>query len=148
MPRAEITRAALALIALAVSSTHVSSAQTLKLPAGTITGQTTPGVHISLTNTTSTVSFSVTFAGLPAGLSVANQTYLGWCSGYFGDFFQKTVPTSYTPYSTYDSAHLPANAQSANWDKVNWVLNHKPTGTQSTWIVQQVLWRLLANQYG
>jgi hypothetical protein len=87
---------------------------------------------------------------LPAGLSISNETYRGWCPDYYGDFTQNNALTAYRAFSTYDTANLPVNAQSPNWDKVNWVLNHKPAGfpaNQTSWIVQQVIWRLLAGQY-
>src|SRR5579863_4527878 len=128
-------------------SLSVASAQVVLLPSGPMTQSTVPGVTAVVTDTTQTVQFNVTFNGLPAGLSIGNQSYIGWCPDYWGDFNNNNGSTPYTPYSSYDTAHLPANAQNPNWAIVNWVLNNKPTGAQSTWIVQQVIWRLLANQY-
>ena len=140
---------ALALVALIVlERPQLCSAQPLlNLPAGPLTKFTTPGVTVTDTNTVPATFFTVTFHGTPPGLSITNASYLGWCPDFFGDFSLNGSSTPYTLYSSYDST-LPLNAQSPNWDKVSWLLNNKPTGSQSTWIVQQVIWRLLANQYG
>jgi hypothetical protein len=63
--------------------------------------------------------------------------YAGWC----GDDEDAPVfdPAPVTPYSTY-AANLPANAQSAAWPKVNYVLNNK-SGTAEE--VQTAIWILL-----
>src|SRR5205085_1846334 len=59
----------------------------------------------------------------------------------------------YRLISTYNSAALAnppsgGRAQNPNWNSVNWVLNNKPTNsTRSTWIVQQVIWKLLTGRY-
>jgi hypothetical protein len=142
-----VLTAALALAGIS----HNASAQTtpvLQLPAGPLTKTTVPGVTASVVETVATIQFTVTFSGLQSGLSVKNQSYSGYCPDLFGDFNLNNTVTPYTPYSTYNTSALPTNAQSANWPAVNWVLNHQPTGSQSTWIVQQVIWRLLSNQYG
>ncbi|HEY3827207.1 MAG TPA: SdrD B-like domain-containing protein, partial [Bryobacteraceae bacterium] len=111
-----------------------------------MTRSTNPSISIAATNTQQAVFFTVTFSGLPAGLTLKNQSYMAWCPDFFGDFTQNNNSTPYTPYNTYGNS-LPVNAQSPNWDKVNWLLNHQPTGAQATWILQQVMWRLLAGQY-
>jgi hypothetical protein len=118
------------------------TAKSLKLP-GSMTASSTPGVTLSLNNTISTIQFFATFHGLPAGLDITNTTYLGWCADVNSDYNNNNASTVYTPYSTY-AANLPANAQNPNWDKVNWVLNHK---VANTWTVQQVIWRLLSGSY-
>jgi len=130
-----------------LSSTALLAQPVLILPPGSLAGTSSPGVQVTVTDTVATVQFYAQFTGLPTGYAIANTTYLGWCPDYFGDFSNNTASTPYTLYSSYAPA-LPVNAQSANWDKVNWLLNHKPTGSQSTWIVQQVMWRLMAGQYG
>ncbi|HWF11734.1 MAG TPA: putative Ig domain-containing protein [Bryobacteraceae bacterium] len=116
-----------------------------------MTATTTPGVSVKLLeDDAAAINFSATFTGLPAGLSISNETYRGWCPDFYGDFTQNNALTAYRAFSTYDAANLPVNAQSPNWDKVNWVLNHKPAGfpaNQTSWIVQQTIWRLLAGQY-
>lgn len=129
------------------SSACLETAQSLKLPSGPLSQLTSPGVTVALPSyDESTIQFTATFAGLPAGLSVTNTTYLAWCFDVNGDYTNNNASTQYYPYSTY-SPSLPANVQSPNWDKVNWVLNHKPAGPQSTWIVQQVIWRLMSGSY-
>ena len=149
MKRVHLNLALVMAVLIVLGVPQLSSGQPqLNLPAAPLTGSSTPGVTVVVTDTVPAIYFTVTFQGLPSGLAIANQSYLGWCPDYFGDFHNNNGSTPYTLYSTYDTAHLPTNAQSPNWDKVNWLLNHKPTGTQSTWIVQQVMWRLLANQYG
>jgi hypothetical protein len=120
------------------------TAKSLKLPSTSLSAQTTPGVTAKVTDTQTTIAFHATFKGLRGGLDVKNQSYLGWCPDLFGDFSKNTASTPYQLYSTYDPS-LPANAQSGNWDKVNWVLNNRTS--HSSWAVQQVIWRLLAGNY-
>ena len=140
--------AAIALLSLLPeSSLRAQTPPILNLPSGALTATSSPGVVVTGIDTLTTVEFSDLFSGVPGGDSIANGTYLGWCPDYFGDFTQNNSSTRYTLYSTYDTAHLPGNAQSPNWAQVNWLLNNEPTGSQSTWIVQQVMWRLLAGQY-
>jgi hypothetical protein len=125
----------------------MSSGQILHLPSGPLTATSIPSVHVVGTNTVTQTFFTVTFSGLPSGLAVTNQSYMGWCPDFFGDFSQNNNATPYTLYSSLSNS-LPANAMSPNWDKVNWVLNNKPTGGQApTWVVQQVIWRLLSGAY-
>jgi hypothetical protein len=97
-------------------------------------------------NTASTTTWEAKFAGLPSGYDIANLTYIAWCADKLGDFtHNRSDNPAYTLYSTLDSAHLPPLAQSPNWDKINWVLNHK--AGQNSWAVQQVIWRLLSGTY-
>jgi hypothetical protein len=137
----------IAFSTLLAAFSGIASAQIqVQLPVSPMTASTSPSISVALTETEQALFFTVNFSGLPAGLTLKNQSYTGWCPDYFGDFNQNNNSTPYTPYNTYGN-NLPGNAQSPNWDKVNWVLNHQPTGSQASWIVQQVIWRLLAGQY-
>jgi hypothetical protein len=125
---------------------------TLLLPSGALNQTSMPGVTVILSSNYSltNVQFLATFDSVPSGYSIGNSTYTAWCVDLFSDFASNPP---YTLISTYDSATLSSPpgggiAQNANWNAINWVLNNKPvTGDAPSWIVQQVIWKLLAGQY-
>src|SRR5579871_1838006 len=120
----------------------------LNLPSGTLEGTTSPGVVLSQpVNTQQATQYGATFSGLPGGLSVSNQAYAAWCVDFFGNFLNDNSFTPVKVFSTYDTAHLPANGQSLYWDRINWMLNNPPSGNQSTWVEQQAMWRVLSGNY-
>jgi hypothetical protein len=141
----KFTLAALAALVLLGSAQMSLAAPTLVLP-GPLGPSTNPGVVLSHdVNSNDATVFSATFFGLPAGLSVGNQSYLAWCADLFGEFQHNLASPNllYTPLDTYGS--LPANANTLNhWPEVNWVLNNKDP---NTWVTQQVIWRLLSGAY-
>jgi hypothetical protein len=91
------------------------------------------------------------FPGLAPGSDISSViNYLAWCVNFSGsipvvpiggDLFTSTQ--LYTMYNTYGA--LPANAVSANWDNVNYLLNHKNGASVAA--VQQAIWFLLNGQY-
>ncbi|PWU08150.1 MAG: hypothetical protein C5B51_08340 [Terriglobia bacterium] len=124
------------------------------LPGGAISQFTTPSVTVVGVNTLNDTHFNVTFAGVPPGFGITNQTYMGWCPDFFGFFGNNNGSTGYTLFSTGNPGLLPVNAQSPNWNMVNWVLNNEslvagapPAAGGPNWAVQQVVWRLLKGSY-
>lgn len=79
--------------------------------------------------------FEMTLSDIPAGFDITNGTYRGWC---VQKDIQMTQGVSHTVllFSSYDS-QMPDSFRCENWDKINYVLNHKQGGRQS---VQDVLW--------
>ncbi|MBE3136376.1 MAG: PKD domain-containing protein [Thermoplasmata archaeon] len=79
--------------------------------------------------------FETTLSDVPAGFDITNGTYHGWC---VQKNIQMTQDVSHTVllYSSYDS-QMPESFRCENWDKINYVLNHKQGERQS---VQDVLW--------
>ncbi len=122
------------------------------LPGGALNQSSTPGVTVVLSQNYSPTftQFLATFDKVPNGYSIANNTYTGWCVDPFSEFAPNPA---YNLISTYDTATLNnppggGRAQNPNWNAINWVLNNKPTtGNAPTWIVQQVIWKLLTGQY-
>lgn len=82
--------------------------------------------------------FQVTISGMPLGFSVFNGIYRGWCADSYVYQLLGTNPVRL--YSTYGTS-MPANDQNANWDKVNWLLNHKKGMAMGD--VQAAIWLLL-----
>ncbi len=152
-PMSRVFAASILLSLLGLSQPLAAQiAPTLLLPGGTLNQTSVPGVTVTLSANYSptNIQFLATFDAVSSGYSVANTTYTGWCADPFSDF---AANPAYHLISTYDTASLlnppgGGKAQNPNWTKVNWVLNHKPTtGAAPTWIVQQVIWKLLAGQY-
>jgi len=137
-----------------------TTAQTLPLPPGMLGQSTSPSVNVadglvfySGLDYYYPSKFITTFSGLGSGYAVTNGIgYLTWCADVNANF---SPSEDLTFYSSYDTAHIPANGQSPNWDKVNWLLNHKPQPTGNTYaeqlfyigITQEVIYRLLDGQY-
>jgi len=67
--------------------------------------------------------FALELSGVPAGYDIADGVYDGWC-------VDEDIPLPFHVtlevdiYSSYDPA-LPPSLQDADWDMVNYVLNHK-----------------------
>ena len=79
--------------------------------------------------------FEMTLSDIPAGFDITNGTYQGWC---VQKDIQMTQDVSHTVllYSSYDS-QMPESFRCENWDKINYVLDHKQGGRQS---VQDAIW--------
>jgi hypothetical protein len=81
--------------------------------------------------------FDVTLSGVPAGFDVANGIYLGWCIDTSitmprGDTFAVMLYSSCNPPSDPDLDDF-------EWDKVNYILNHKPL-TATVYEIQEAIW--------
>src|ERR1044071_4095339 len=81
------------LVVFGTGTSQLASAQTvqaaaaLNLPTAPIGTTTNPSVNIVHTqNTFSQQEWQMTFAGLPTGLDISNQTYFGWCADREGDY--------------------------------------------------------------
>ena len=79
--------------------------------------------------------FEMTLSDIPAGFDITNGTYQGWC---VQKDIQMTQGVSHTVllFSSYDS-QMPESFRCENWDKINYVLNHKQGGRQS---IQDAIW--------
>ncbi len=81
--------------------------------------------------------FDTVLGNIAEGYDVSNGTFVGWCADllhfiYPGQTYEVKL------YSSYDPA-LPSYAQDADWDMVNYILNHKhPDATKDD--VQEAIW--------
>jgi hypothetical protein len=67
--------------------------------------------------------FQATLSNVATGYDVTNGTYTAWCvDGYDYIYFDHTYHP--TLMSSYDD-NLPTYAQSPDWDKINYIINHK-----------------------
>jgi hypothetical protein len=66
-----------------------------------------------------------------------HDNYLGWCGAALIHGAPKDL-TSYTPIDSRVPATYPSGLSSANWEKINWVLNHKAGADKNT--LQAVIW--------
>jgi len=91
------------------------------------------------------ISFiKATLVNVPPGFSVINQSYLGWCVDSFVSIDPQQVNPGliYEPvlYGSEDTAALQAaGLPSVNWDKVNYIINHKPVGANAS-DIQDAIW--------
>lgn len=76
-------------------------------------------------------------ANVPEGYTVTNGNYAGWCMSYATPIYARySAPATF--YLSYD--HLPVHLSYANWDRVNYILNHKQ-GISTD--VQNALWHFI-----
>ncbi|HLQ37057.1 MAG TPA: choice-of-anchor A family protein [Planctomycetota bacterium] len=86
-------------------------------------------------------TMEVTLANVPAGFDVANGLYNGWC---IEDNHRPDAPPDSQVLlfdSTAAESSLPPSLQGRNWDKVNYLLNHR--GGNSVADVQVAMWILV-----
>jgi len=139
------TNALCAIFALLAVSSFASAYDPLglNLPASMVT-LTIPGLAGD------TAYVYVTLANVPAGYDVSNGEYLGWCADPDNVIYYPDVPYNARLYSSYDTS-LPQNVQSANWSKINYMINKYRkggfTGVCSTTVrddeIQTMIWRYL-----
>ncbi|MFM1769197.1 MAG: hypothetical protein RJA22_1726 [Verrucomicrobiota bacterium] len=81
---------------------------------------------------------TTTFSNVPPGYVVTNGgAYLGWCMDYAGEILPNKAYNALL-YRTVDA--LPAHLPQANWDRINYILNHK----QGTAIdIQNAIWHFI-----
>jgi hypothetical protein len=102
-------------------------------------GQNLPSTPVTVTVTRADESiFNATFAGVPGGFDVGNNTYLGWCM----DLFNTNNPTFGGGVHTalllnVFATNLPAPFAGKPWDKIHYLLNHKHGGSGD---IQAALW--------
>jgi hypothetical protein len=82
--------------------------------------------------------YKVELNNVPPGYLVSNGTYNAWCVDYAGGL---TTNAIYKPVSLYLShAPLPPQHQNPNWDRVNYILNHKQG---NSFDVQAAIWHFI-----
>ena len=79
--------------------------------------------------------FQMTLSNISVGFDVINSQYLGWCVQKDTDM-TRGVNHRVLLYSSYDPA-MPPSFLNANWDKINYLINHKNGSRQS---IQNVIW--------
>jgi chitodextrinase len=79
--------------------------------------------------------FDMTLSNISVGYDVTNGQYLGWCVQKDTNMTRR-VNHTVRLYSSEDPA-MPSNFTNDNWDKVNYVLNHKQGGRET---IQNVIW--------
>jgi uncharacterized repeat protein (TIGR01451 family) len=71
------------------------------------------------------VSFTkTTVSNMPPGYVVTDGEYLGWCVNLFANI-TVTRDVCYEPILYVSTGPLPPSLQNPNWDRVNYILNHK-----------------------
>jgi len=126
------------LATVVLGGTIALAAGLLSLPFDPVTSNHGPWKEGTLGST-----LDITLSDVPAGYDVMNSTYAGWC---MEDNHQDNFPpgTQVTLLdSTDDPGTFPASFQAIDWNKVNYLLNHK-AGTAEE--VQAALWHVLGTQ--
>lgn len=119
----------------------------LNLPTGIVTMSV---VGMATDNATMYVDFS----DIPEGYDIKNGRYLGWCANPDRPLY---YPKSYNTqlYSSYDT-NLPPEVSSANWNKINYLVNTYRKGGYATTCnarddeVQTLIWKYMgySNKWG
>jgi hypothetical protein len=111
------TNAFFAVLALVCAATMAAAVDPLglNLPASAVT-LTIPGLAGD------TAAMYIKLANVPAGYDITNGQYLGWCADPDYNIYYPNVPYSARLYSSYDTI-LPPEAVSANWPKINYMVN-------------------------
>jgi len=82
--------------------------------------------------------YNVILKGVPSGYHISSGTYLGWCVDvnhyiYSGKRYRAKM------YSPYDPNNPLKNLE---WDKINYILNHKKC---DKWGIQKAIWYFVTN---
>lgn len=83
--------------------------------------------------------YQVALTQVPSGNDIANATYKGWCADTNAPFVTGVVLAAHA-YSSYDPEAPIPNAQ---WDKINYILNHKKYADQME--IQNAIWFFIDN---
>ncbi len=93
--------------------------------------------------------FVMTLLNVPPGWDIVNQTYPGWCVQLSTEM-SRGVDHAVRLYSSIDPGIIDGipwvsnkTYNSTNWDKVNYVINHKQGASKST--IQEVIWWYINN---
>lgn len=103
----------------------------VRLPTGFVTMRATNGINSY---------FDMSLSDIPSGFDIINGTYSGWCI-QTSTTMARNVNHTVLLYSSYDP-DMPSNFSNQNWNKVNYVINHKQGGLQS---IQSVIWYYICN---
>ncbi len=124
------------LLLLAVCLMPLTSASTptpeVHLPEGQVT---------MIANDGDVSYFDIHLSDVPPDLDVANGDYNGWCADR-SVFMPRGEKLTVRLYNSYDPL-LPSLVREKNWDKVNYILNHKDGATKTD--IQDAFWYLLCN---
>jgi len=85
--------------------------------------------------------FEMTLFAIPAGYDITNGLYPGWCVQRDKSMTRGVNHTTRL-YSSYDAA-MPVYFQSPNWDKVNYLINHKQGSSKGS--IQNAIWYFVCN---
>lgn len=85
--------------------------------------------------------FEMTLSDIPPGFDITNGTYQGWCV-HRNIRMTRNVNHTVILYSSYDPS-LPTVFQNGNWDKINYLLNHKRGSRES---IQKAIWFYTENE--
>jgi hypothetical protein len=97
-------------------------------------------------------AFLVNLSNVPAASGLEDGNYLGWCSEFNGSLTPYTVYTAMM-YSTLDPALPAILTDEEQWDKVNYVLNHKEgmfegsPYTHDMYEIQYAIWHFTGYSY-
>jgi len=119
------------LIWSTLTITVAASEPTIRLPMQLVTMNTEYGNQSW---------FDMTLSNIPQGYDVTNNLYLGWCVQKDTNM-TRGVNHAVRLYSSYDPA-MPEHFRHDNWDKVNYLLNHKYGDRES---IQRVIWYFICN---
>ena len=86
--------------------------------------------------------FDIYLSDVPDGLDVTNGYYIGWCADR-SVIMPRAENLTVRLYNSYDLL-LPLTLRDKDWDKVNYILNHKGDATKTD--IQEAFWHLL-NDY-
>lgn len=102
-----------------------------------------PGQPVTMNVYDGTVSyFDIYLYDVPEGLDVTNGYYVGWCADR-SVHMPREQNLTVRLYNSYDLL-LPLPLRDKDWDKVNYILNHKGDATKED--IQDAFWYLL-NDY-
>ena len=125
----------LGLLVILICSTFTITAKptsTIRLPTDLVTMNAIYGKNSW---------FTMTLSDIPQGFDITNGTYPGWCVQKTISMTQKVNHTVLLYSST--SLSLPHDFQNKNWDKINYILNHKHGNRKS---IQKAIWYYTNNE--
>ncbi len=84
----------------------------------------------------------ITLTNVPPGFAIQNGHYLGWCLDSAAPI-DVEVPYKPVVYDSLDTVRLTAaGISTVNFDKLNYILNHKPAGATAT-DIQLAIWHFI-----
>ena len=84
--------------------------------------------------------FDMELSDVPECFTIGNEDYLGWCIQQ-NIFMTQKVNHTVKLFSSYDT-EMPESFRNDNWDKINYLINHK-VGNRSS--IQEAIWYFIEN---
>ncbi len=109
-------------ILLGLFSTLSTFAQATNCSLPSLTYQMTNPVCLLVVDGFPESFMKATLSNVPAGYDITNGIYPGWCVDYNGLIDPYTI---YKPLLYYSYSELPPEIQHPNWNRINYLLNHK-----------------------